>query len=170
MGYFPSMKTIIGILAAVAIAISSSSAGKTEAVAAHKLSEFKLGKLIAGPQVDLANTGGKAVMIEEWGIHCGTCMALLPEVEKLARTHKQKLIVVGAHSQDATDAEVQDVVKKHKLSYTITAGVNGPIRVETLPHAYVFDRTGALVFHGSPLDKDYEAALRKAMRDPRVAR
>ena len=170
MGYSSSMKTIIGIFAAVVIAVSISFAGKSEAVAAHKLSEFKLGKLIAGPQVNLANTGGKAVMIEEWGINCGTCMALLPEVEKLARVHKQKLIVVGAHSQEATDAEVQDVVKKHKLSYTITDGVRGPIAVTGLPHAYVFDTTGAMVFEGSPLDKDYEPALRKAMRAPQVAR
>ncbi len=164
------MKTIIGILAIVAIAISLGIAGKGEAEAAYKLSEFKLGKLIAGPQVDLANTGGKAVMIEEWGIHCGTCMALLPEVEKLARHHKQRLLVVGAHAQDGTDAEVQDVVKKHKLSYTITHGVDGPIRVETLPHAYVFDTTGAMIFQGSPLDRGFEPALRNAMRDPQRAR
>ena len=47
------------------------------------------------------------MIIEAWGVNCGTCMALLPEVENISRQYKNRLIVVGAHSQEATDAEVQ---------------------------------------------------------------
>ena len=56
------------------------------------------------------------------------------------------------------------VVKKNKLSYSIVKGVQGPGGTGTIPHAYVFDTTGKLIFNGNPNDKDFESAVRKAGR------
>jgi len=134
------------------------------AAASHNLSQFRLGEFITGPQVTLADAKDKAVVIEAWGVHCGPCLASLPHIESLAKRNKGKMLVFGAHSQNASDEEVKQVVKKNQLSYTITKGVNGPINFSGIPHAFVFDTAGALIFHGHPADKDFENAVRKATR------
>jgi len=132
---------------------------------AHNLSEFKIGSLITGPEVKLEDLKGKAVVIEHWGIHCGPCLASLPEMQKLSKRHKDKMVLIGAHSQDATDDEVKEVVKKNKLTYSIVKGSNSPSDVSsnTIPHIYVFDTEGKLVFNGKPSDREFDKALRKAL-------
>ena len=108
------MKKIVSFLSILILTNGVAFAIEKKApVPSAKLSDFKLGALITGPATDFSNTGGKAVLIEAWGIHCGPCLASLPDVEKLAKRYKDKLIVVGAHSQDGTNDEVMDVVKKN---------------------------------------------------------
>jgi thiol-disulfide isomerase/thioredoxin len=157
------MKTLLSVFAAIAIT-SPAFAAKKDEVPNVNLSEVKVGELITGPAVDLANTGGKAVVIEMWGVNCGPCIASLPHIEQLAKRNKADTIFIGAHSQNATDDQVKEVVKKHKLSYTITKGVNVPAAAGSsgIPHALVFDTTGKLIFKGHPSDKDFDSAVRKA--------
>jgi thiol-disulfide isomerase/thioredoxin len=162
------MKTLLGLgftfLLSCGALVAADNKKTAAATPAHNLSEFKLGEFITGPQASLADAAGKAVVIEAWGVHCGPCLASLPHIESMAKRNKGKLLVFGAHSQNASDEEVKQVVKKNNLSYTITKGVNGPVNFSGIPHAFVFDTTGALVFHGNPADKEFESAVRKATR------
>ena len=154
------MKAIALTLALLAAGASLHAA---EATPSAQLSQFKLGAYITGPQSTLAEATGKAVLIDAWGIHCGPCLASLPDIEKIAKRYKNKMLVFGAHSQAGTDDEVKEVVKKNKLSYTITQGVTSPVPFSGIPRVFVFDPAGALVFTGSPFDKDFEKSLRKAV-------
>jgi thiol-disulfide isomerase/thioredoxin len=153
------------ILVSLAILASTLTIRAAEATPSAKLSQFKLGEYITGPQVTLDNATGKAVLIDAWGIHCGPCLASLPDIEKISKHYKDKMLVFGAHSQAGTDDEVKDVVKKNKLTYTITKGVNSPISFSGIPRVFVFDTTGALVYTGSPFDAEFEKSLRKATKD-----
>jgi len=153
------MKTLLLSLALLATTIALRAA---PAAPAAQLSQFKLGSYITGPQVTLDNAAGKAVLIDAWGIHCGPCLASLPDIEKIAKRYKDKMLVFGAHSQSGTAEEVKAVVEKNKLSYTITQGVNSPIPFSGIPRVFVFDTKGALVFTGSPFDPQFEHSLRKA--------
>ena len=155
------MKALAFTLVLFTAAASSHAA---EATPSAQLSQFKLGAYITGPQATLDSAAGKAVLIDAWGIHCGPCLASLPDIEKIAKRNKDKMVVFGAHSQAGTDNEVKDVVKKNKLSYTITQGVTSPIPFSGIPRVFVFDTAGALVFTGSPFDKEFEPSLRKATR------
>jgi thiol-disulfide isomerase/thioredoxin len=158
-----SMKTLAAISLSLALSCGAIvAAEKKEAVPTAKLSEFTLGAHITGPEVALDQLAGKGVVIEKWGIHCGPCIASLPHIEKIAKRSKDKLVVIGAHSQNATDDEVKEVVKKHRLSYTITKGANGPVHKGTIPHAMVFNTQGELIFSGHPMDGDFDKAVRKA--------
>ena len=153
------MKAILVSLAFLAAGLALRAA---EATPSAQLSQFKLGAYITGPQATLDNVAGKAVLIDAWGIHCGPCLASLPDIEKIAKRYKDKMLVFGAHSQAGTDDEVKDVVKKNKLTYTITQGVNSPLPITGIPRVFVFDTKGALVFTGSPFDKEFEHSLHKA--------
>jgi thiol-disulfide isomerase/thioredoxin len=160
------MKAALSLLTILALTFSAGAAEKKDALPNAKLSDYKIGELITGPAVDLSNTGGKAVVIEQWGVNCGPCLASLPDMERLAKRNRSDTIVIGAHSQDATDDQVKEVVKKNKLSYAIVKGMSGPRNGNGIPHAFVFDTTGTLIYSGSPLDKDFDSAVRKAGRAP----
>ena len=153
------MKAILVSLTLLAAAVTLRAA---EAMPSAQLSQFKLGTYITGPQVTLADAAGKAVLIDAWGIHCGPCLASLPDIEKISKHYKDKMLVFGAHSQAGTDAEIMDVVKKNKLSYTIVKSVSSPISFSGIPRVFVFDTTGALVYTGSPFEQEFERSLRKA--------
>jgi thiol-disulfide isomerase/thioredoxin len=157
------MKMFLTLLSTSLMTLSAIAADKSPAPSG-KLADFKIGALITGPAVDLTSTNGKAVVIEAWGIHCGPCLASLPEMEKLAKRNKADTIFIGAHSQNGTDDEVKDVVKKNRLSYSIVKGVQSPVSFSGIPHAFVFDTTGALIFSGHPASKDFETAVRRAGR------
>ena len=158
------MKTLLSILTTLSLSIGAIAADKKTTVPDAKLTDYTLGELITGPAVDLANTGGKGVVIEAWGVNCGPCLMSLPHMEQLAKAKKDHLIFVGAHSQNATDDQVKNVVKKNRLSYSIVKGVQGPGGTGTIPHAYVFDATGKLIFCGNPFDKDFNSSVQKAGR------
>lgn len=153
------MKTLLVSLTLLAATLTLRAAPATPAA---QLSQFKLGAYITGPQVTLDNAAGKAVLIDAWGIHCGPCLASLPDIEKIAKRYSGKMLVFGAESQGSKPEEVKPVVAKNKLSYTITEGVNGPIQFSGIPHVFVFDTKGELVFSGHPGDAQFERAIKKA--------
>ncbi len=154
------MKALVFSLALVAFSTTLRAA---EATPSAQLSQFKLGERITGPEATLETAAGKAVLIEAWGVHCGPCIASLPDIEKISKRYKDKMVVFGAHSQNATDDEVKEVVKKNKLHYTITKGVTSPVPFSGIPRVFIFDPKGEMVFTGSPFDKDFERSLRKAV-------
>jgi len=159
-----AMKTFLPVLAFVIVSSLAPARGAETAVPSHSLSEFKVGRTITGPAVDLGQAKGKAVFIDAWGIHCGPCLALMPEVEKMSRRYKDKLVVIGAHSQQGTDDEIKAVAKEKRVSYGITDGVRSPVNFNGLPYGFVFDANGALIFAGRPSDREFEKAIRKAVQ------
>ena len=72
------------------------------------------------------------------------------------------MVIIGAHSQNATDDEVKEVVKKHRLSYAITKGVHSSVNFNAIPHVFVFDTTGRMLFEGHPSDKEFDKAVQGA--------
>jgi len=161
MKLLPIFAAVLGTCTGVLCAADTKADPK--AAGSHQLSEFHIGTLITGPEAKLDDAKGKAVLIDAWGIHCGPCLSLLPEVEKISKRYKDKMIVVGAHCQDGTDDQVKDVVTKNHLTYAITKGVNGPVNFTGLPHAFIFDTSGKMLFSGSPFDKDFDRALHRAI-------
>jgi thiol-disulfide isomerase/thioredoxin len=157
------MKRIALVCSLVALATIRLSAAEAAATGGHTIDNFKLGAHIDGPEITLANAKGKAVLIEQWGIHCGPCLASLPKIEKISRRYKDRMMVFGAHAQQATPDEVKAVVKKNRLSYTIADNMQSPIQTGGIPHVFLFDTTGALIYHGHPADKDFEKMVRKAV-------
>lgn len=172
------MKTLLSIIIPIAIAITSAPAAEKKkkgevALPDVKVSDFKVGEVVSGAAVDFTNTGGKAVVIEAWGVRCGPCIASLPHMETLAKRNKADTIIVGAESQGSSSEDISAVVKKFKLSYTITkGGLQTPAGVGSgsIPHAYVFDTTGKLIFSGHPGASEFEKAVRKAGRPAPAAK
>ncbi len=137
-----------------------------KAAADHSLSEYKLGTVLANDEVTMDGLKGKVVVLEMWGIHCGPCLASMPNLDALYKRNKDKgLMIVGLHSQQASDEEIQDTVKKLKVKFPITKDGGGPHEGNGIPHSMVFDTTGKLVFEGHPMDADFEKSVKRALKD-----
>ena len=105
-------------------------------------------------------------MIDQWGINCPPCRALLPAMQKLWNANKSKpFILVGAHCQGHKPDEVMALVNANKLTYPIYdwAGLaDAPSSGGGLPFMYVVDHRGKVVYSGRS-HEEAEAAVQKAI-------
>ncbi|MES2708215.1 MAG: TlpA disulfide reductase family protein [Verrucomicrobiota bacterium] len=130
------------------------------------ISQFTLGKTISGTEVTAETVKGKPVLIEFWGINCAPCLAHMPMFNALSKRYDSKgLVVIGAHSQSATDAEILEKVKSTKVKFPVTTGTHGPVQFNGIPHSLIFGADGVMLFQGSPDDKEFDRALRLAIKD-----
>lgn len=129
------------------------------------ISQFTLGKTVSGSEVTAATVKGKPVLIEFWGVNCGPCLAHMPMFNSLAKRYDSKgLVVIGAHCQDASDEEILEKVKATKVKFPVTTGTSGPVQFSGIPHSCIFASDGTLLFHGHPDDKEFDKALKTAMK------
>jgi thiol-disulfide isomerase/thioredoxin len=114
---------------------------------------IKLGTLVSGPARTPESLAHRVVVLEFWGVNCPPCIKSMPALESL---HRQLgpggLVVIGAHAQDATPAEIKEVVDDLGVSFTIVeqAQVEGGMDFGGIPHCMVFDHTGVCIFRGHP--------------------
>lgn len=147
---------------AVGLAALSHGADKPD----HQLSEWKVGPVLFGEKVSDSDMKGKVVVIEHWGVRCPPCIALLPHLAKLDKRHREDgLLLIGAESQNHSKDQIEPLVEKNKIEYTITSGASGPVKFSGIPHAFVFDAGGRLVFSGNPGGGDFERTIKKALKD-----
>ena len=120
----------------------------------------------SGPKISEADLAGKVVMVDQWGINCPPCRALLPSMQKLWNANKAKpFMLIGAHCQGRNPGKVKELVDANKLTYPIYdwAGLaDAPSSGGGLPFMYVVDHRGKVVYSGRNHD-EAEAAVQKAI-------
>ncbi len=130
------------------------------------LSDVRWGQPVNDAPFNKDELTGKVVVVEEWGVNCGPCLASLPELAKMAKLYdKRGLVVTGLECQQSTKEDILKVLKTARVAYPIMSGGSAPGGTGGIPHACVFDITGKLVFNGSPHDADFERSVKKALRD-----
>ena len=77
------------------------------------------------------------------------------------------LQVIGIHCQDGSDDEVLKVAKDLKMKFPVTKdGRSAPsLPVSGIPHMFVFDAKGDLIYDGHPRDEEAERAIKRALRE-----
>ena len=136
----------------------------------HKLSQWKLGKVLFGAKLTKTEMKGKVVVIENWGVHCPPCIASLPHLAELEKQNRDKgLLIIGAESQGSTKEAIKPLIDNAKVEYTITAGAEGPIEFSAIPRCFVFDPEGLLVYDGAPSGEKFESAVHDALTKVAVA-
>ena len=76
-------------------------------------------------------------------------MAGMPHLVKMDKELSDKgLRIIGVHTQEATEKVLKKVIAAKKIKFPVTTKVEGPVRVEFIPHTLVFDIDGKLVFSG----------------------
>lgn len=127
-----------------------------------------LGKPVTGPEVKEADLKGKAVVFEYWGDECGPCLANIPHICEVQKTHgREKLIVVANQVwtedvQKAKEAFESRAPKDHQVSVVNHGALKGA-KVRGVPHAFVFNPDGSLRWQGHPAKDEFEEAVKEAV-------
>lgn len=131
----------------------------------HEFSDWDLGAVVFGEKVSRKDTKGKVVVLEYWGVNCPPCIASLPHLAKMDKKFRDDgLIIIGAESQGSSAEQMEPLLKKAKVEYTIVEGARGPVQVSGIPRVFVFDSEGAMVFDGRPSGGDFEDAVKDALK------
>lgn len=89
----------------------------------------------------------------------------MPQLAALDKRYKSKgLRMIGVHAQDGTDEEILDPVKKNKVKFSIARTGSSPVQFEGIPHMFIFNPKGELVYHGHPGDGEAEKLIKKELR------
>ena len=120
----------------------------------------------SGPKITESDLAGKVVLVDEWGVNCPPCRALLPAMQSLWNANKTKpFVLIGSHRQGRAADRVKELVDANKLTYPIyeRAGIDGePNNGGGLPFMYVLDCRGKVVYSGRSHD-EVVAAVQKAI-------
>lgn len=138
------MKTGYIVLAAALWSVTASAAEWRNLDDAHHYS---------GPKVTAESLVGKVVMVDEWGVNCPPCRALLPRMEEIWTSFRSKpFVLLGSHRQGNRPDEVKALVKANKLTYPIydACGLaeGEPANGGAIPFIYVLNHRGKVVYSG----------------------
>lgn len=116
----------------------------------------------SGPKITEADLAGKVVMVDKWGVNCPPCRALLPKMQDVWQSFKNKnFILLGSHCQGRSEAKVKELVKTNKLTFPIYdwAGLaEGEPSSRGIPFLYVVNHRGKVVYSGHNHNMAIEAA------------
>ncbi|HEX5219126.1 MAG TPA: redoxin domain-containing protein [Verrucomicrobiae bacterium] len=146
----------------------------TAALMAHALGAAELGQpaaplkikeWIKGKSVDLASAKGNQVLVVEfWATWCGPCRTSIPHLTELQKKFKD-VGFIGVSDEDAPT--VKKFVNKmgDQMDYTVaidddrqtSKGYMEAFDQNGIPHAFIVDREGRVVWQGHPMDGLEEA-------------
>ena len=150
----------------ITVAVAAMSVLATAAFGAQQWKGLTDENYYSGPKITADDLAGKVVLVDEWGINCPPCRALLPFMQKLWNANKDKnFVLIGSHRQGREVAKVKELVDANKMTYPVYdyAGIaEEPANGGGLPFMYVVDHRGKVVYSGRS-HEEAEAAVQKAI-------
>lgn len=145
------MKWLILALAAVLTAYTFSS-GRTVLTQGAQAPEIAAEQwLNTDGALRLADLKGKVVVVEFWATWCPPCRESIPHLNQLRQRWLGKDVVIVSLTDEPAE-EVTRFIQKSGLQYTVGTGSLSSFDygVDSIPHAFVLDGSGRIVWHGFP--------------------
>ena len=128
------------------------------------------GEDLNGRKMKLSNYRGKVVVLNFWGVWCGSCMAMVPDERKLVEHMAGKPFALIGVNSDSDLAKVKTVMAKEKITWPSfrDGGPFGSIattwNVESWPTIFVLDRKGVIRYR-DVRGKDLSDAVEKLIHE-----
>ena len=121
-----------------------------------------------GRTYTLASFSGRPVLIDFWATWCGPCRQTMPEVESLHRRYAGELQVVGINIE-GNSADVLAYLDQGGYTFRVLfdsgnweSVVASDYGVNSIPHTFLLDRSGRVLYKGHPsglTEETIQAAL-----------
>jgi len=123
--------------------------------------DLAIAKVLKGAEIKPAlKDSGAITVVEFWATWCGPCRQSIPHLTELQAKYKDKNVrIIGI--TDETEAQVAGFVKDQgdAMDYTVALDKDRktweayavPFGVSGIPHAFVVDAAGTLLWHGHPM-------------------
>lgn len=109
-----------------------------------------------------------------WATWCPPCLNTIPHLTSVAQKFKNDLQVIGI-TNETDEEKVKGFVAKmgDKMNYTVALDTTGDFiqnyavkyGVNSIPHAFLVDKNGDIVWHNHPQDVSMEPAIEKAISE-----
>jgi len=118
------------------------------------LDGVSLGTHVLGPELETDDLKGKVVVFEYWGDKCPPCHASIPGIVKLRGEYdSDKLAIVANQVWTKKTEDTKKAWEKHGGDDSVTVVNHGKLKGADhrgVPHAYVLDHEGKLIWRGNP--------------------
>jgi len=132
-----------------------------------KAPALSIAEWIKGGPVTLADGKGKTIyVVEFWATWCGPCKDSIPHLTQLQKEFADKgVVIIGVTDEEPQEVKdwIAEVGKpgpnQIKMEYTVAADSGRKTSAafksrlqRGIPHAYVVDKTGTIVWNGHPMN------------------
>lgn len=117
-------------------------------------------KWVSGSEIDPTKPEeGTFFIVEVWSTTCPPCVRSIPMLNDIQKRYADKGLRIVSFTTDTLD-EVEPFLKQHPMEYPSFIDKEGATYINymaadnrnTIPHAFLFDKAGLLVWIGNPLD------------------
>lgn len=164
-----SISRFLPVLLAGVVLITTSAAVATPKVG-DKAPAVLVGKWMKSAPAALPQSAGAekhVYLVEFWATWCGPCLRSIPHLAELHRKHeKDGLIILGISNEepDVVTDFYTNKLPKRKLEMPYFVGVDDDGKtsdkwmdeIDGIPHAFLVDRAGTIVWSGNPLAEQSE--------------
>jgi thiol-disulfide isomerase/thioredoxin len=134
----------------------------TPIFAAATLDGVNLGTYINGPKITADDLKGRVVLFEYWGVNCPPCLASIAHLAEWQQKYdRDTCVIVANHCQGGPSDNTRKVWLGKGGGNQISVIDHGDLsgaNVSGIPHCFLFDHNGALIFDGSPFQVEEHLA------------
>lgn len=138
-----------------------------------KAPELQIQEWVKGTPVTLKQLQEekKVAVIEFWATWCPPCRESIPHLTELQKKYEGKVVFIGVSSEDTKKVVPFVESQGDKMAYRVavdkagntTAGFMDAFGVQGIPHAFIVDLEGRIMFLAHPSDPAFEDALQQVV-------